>query len=273
MGDAFEVFRCPICFEFASGAVSVKCCSQVFCKECILSVPLPRYCPMCRSSEREVKFSDAVAIQRALDQRLVECPNKCSIPKLCYGDLKAHCASSCLKRKVSCPSRECNWAPDSADALPQHIASAHADILIARAVHLFEARPVPEPERDHRVEAIRTSSRLSRLGESGMRYCGGPLPSPCGCCNGKCGPTNGCACAECMAIETRVRKLPRGWLVNKKGASCRKGTTGRYYCGRKHSSLSNVEGCDGWCGATDGPQCTDCAIIQKLASRWYSELL
>jgi len=285
MEGVLEVFRCPICLEYAADAVSVKCCQQVFCKACISGIPAPRYCPMCRSDEREVKFSDAIAVQRALDQRVNECPNKCGI-KLPHGNLKAHCASSCPKRIVSCPSKECQWPAGCADTLPLHIATAHADKLVAHASRLFEAslsssssssaqRDIPLViEADSRIEAVRTpSSRASRLGTSGMRYCGGYLPSPaCGCCNGRCGPTNGCSCAECMEIETRLRKLPKGWLVNKNGASCRKGITGKYYCGRRQTSLDLMP-CDGWCGPTNGPQCNDCAIIQKLASRWYPRLL
>lgn len=36
--------------------------------------------------------------------------------------------------------------------------------------------------------------RIARLGETGKYYCGGDLEGHCNCCNGECGPTNGCNC-------------------------------------------------------------------------------
>jgi len=32
------------------------------------------------------------------------------------------------------------------------------------------------------------------IGENGIFYCGSRLGFSCGCCNGNCGPNNGCCC-------------------------------------------------------------------------------
>lgn len=101
--------------------------------------------------------------------------------------------------------------------------------------------------------------REARLGETGKYYCGGVLGTNCMCCNGYCGPDNGCNCASCMKLDMAMRLLPTGYLVNREGAACRKGDTGSFYCGRK--SLIGVAFCDGYCGPTNGPACVSCKTI------------
>jgi len=48
-------------------------------------------------------------------------------------------------------------------------------------------------------------------------------------------------------------------LVNKEGATCRKGETGNYYCGR--ACLKGIAFCDGYCGPTNGPNCPSCKLV------------
>ena len=43
--------------------------------------------------------------------------------------------------------------------------------------------------------------RRARIGESGKYYCGGVLDTNCMCCNGYCGPDNGCNCSACMKLD------------------------------------------------------------------------
>ena len=38
------------------------------------------------------------------------------------------------------------------------------------------------------------------IGETGKYYCGMRLLS-CGCCDGTCGPNNGCNCLACQALD------------------------------------------------------------------------
>lgn len=36
-----------------------------------------------------------------------------------------------------------------------------------------------------------------KKGTTGLYYCGNTLDVKCSCCNGFCGPTNGCQCSSC----------------------------------------------------------------------------
>jgi len=46
---------------------------------------------------------------------------------------------------------------------------------------------------------------IARIGLTGIYYCGNPLGLRCGCCNGYCGPDNGCCCLFCMKLTLRAR--------------------------------------------------------------------
>ncbi|XP_072049397.1 uncharacterized protein [Amphiura filiformis] len=94
----------------------------------------------------------------------------------------------------------------------------------------------------------------ARKGTTGKYYCGRRVLS-CFCCNGHCGPTNGCNCVDCQKLDNDERREVR---FNSAGAPARKGTTGKYYCGRRVLSCFC---CNGHCGPTNGCNCADC---QKL---------
>ena len=78
------------------------------------------------------------------------------------------------------------------------------------------------------------------------------------CCNSFCGPDSGCNCSSCMKLDIETRLLPKGYLVNKEGASCRS-NDGKFYCGRR--VLVGEPFCDGYCGPTNGPSCPSCKIL------------
>ena len=112
--------------------------------------------------------------------------------------------------------------------------------------------------------------RLARLGNNGKFYCGGNLDGPkCNCCNGKCGPTNGCNCSACMSLDVEKRNLSHSWLVNCEGAParCSSQNPGTFYCGRlvmKHDIRT-----DGYCGPNNGPQCSACEKLNMQVKRRY----
>ncbi|RNA05305.1 E3 ubiquitin- ligase SINA-like 4 [Brachionus plicatilis] len=94
------------------------------------------------------------------------------------------------------------------------------------------------------------SKKASRLGKSGKYYCGQKLDGACRlgglsrrCCDGICGPADGCNCSECMMLDIKYRCLTKGWLVNKEGFRARRSQTGLFYCGRK--CMENDPLCDG----------------------------
>lgn len=106
-----------------------------------------------------------------------------------------------------------------------------------------------------------STNKVSRLGKSGKYYCGQKLHGFCRCCNGFCGPTNGCNCSECMMLDIKNRSLPKGWLVNKEGFSARRSQIGFFYCGRK--CMTGFARCDGYCGPTNGPNCSSCKELDQ----------
>lgn len=55
--------------------------------------------------------------------------------------------------------------------------------------------------------------RVSRIGKTGKYYCGQKM-NKCDCCNGECGPSDGCNCVGCMALDIEARKLPKWHFVN-----------------------------------------------------------
>jgi hypothetical protein len=125
-------------------------------------------------------------------------------------------------------------------------------------------------ERDIIIGTTNSSDRHSRLGASGKFYCQGPLNASCSCCDGNCGPTNGCNCVACMELDVASRCLPKGYLVNKEGRISKLAPNGNVYCGSK--VMSGVPGCDGWCGPNNGPQCSSCSILQTQWSERYSKI-
>ena len=112
--------------------------------------------------------------------------------------------------------------------------------------------------------------RTARVGASGKYYCGGPLNTNCGCCDGSCGPTTGCNCSGCMELDLAARCLPSGYLVNKEGRVAKLSSNGNVYCGSK--VMNGVPGCDGWCGPNSGPQCSSCRILQSQWSERYCKI-
>ncbi|CAF4163891.1 unnamed protein product [Rotaria sordida] len=129
-------------------------------------------------------------------------------------------------------------------------------------------------EFDDRLErALNNRGQYARLGSTGKFYCGGALDGlQCSCCNGKCGPTSGCNCSSCMLLDVQKRALSRGWLVNRDGASarCSRQETRTFYCGRK--VMPNDGTSDGYCGPTNGPQCTACQKLNQQRSGRYNQI-
>jgi hypothetical protein len=127
---------------------------------------------------------------------------------------------------------------------------------------------------DDRLERTRNKfGRYARLGSSGKFYCGGELDGPrCSCCNGRCGPSNGCNCSGCMLLDVQKRQLPHGWLVNREGASarCSRENPTKFYCGRM--VMTHDRRTDGYCGPTDGEQCNACLKLNEQQFRRYGQI-
>ena len=114
-----------------------------------------------------------------------------------------------------------------------------------------------------KIDVLENSRGLqSRLGSTGKYYCGQALDVRCTCCNGLCGPTNGCNCSSCMELDIKSRNLPQGWLVNSDGYVSRRKTQNElFYCGRK---VMDQRECDGYCGPNNGPNCNSCKRLDQM---------
>jgi hypothetical protein len=121
-------------------------------------------------------------------------------------------------------------------------------------------RPVIIAAFDRIAKTTNGAGRASRLGGSGKYYCGGRLETKCSCCDGYCGPDNGCNCLSCMKLDIASRQLQKGYLVNKEGRIARPSpSTQQFYCGSR--VLVGKPGCDGYCGPTNGPACGACILL------------
>ncbi|CAF4049225.1 unnamed protein product [Rotaria sordida] len=127
---------------------------------------------------------------------------------------------------------------------------------------------------DNRLErTLNSRGQYARLGNTGKFYCGGTLDERrCNCCNDICGPTSGCNCSACMLLDIQKRALPRGWFVNSDGASarCSRVRPTTFYCGRQ--VMPDDGRSDGYCGPTDGPQCTACQRLNEQRNDRYGEI-
>jgi len=56
---------------------------------------------------------------------------------------------------------------------------------------------------------------IAHYGETGKLYCGNKMDERCLCCDGGCGPDNGCNCESCMELEKKVLRLPSYYLINR----------------------------------------------------------
>ncbi|CAF3927391.1 unnamed protein product [Rotaria sp. Silwood1] len=135
---------------------------------------------------------------------------------------------------------------------------------------LFEQSAAVMP---NRVDNVNKYGRAATIGLSGKYYCGGYLDyMHCRCCDGRCGPNNGCNCSACMELDIEKRRLPKGTLVNRDGApasrSQKDGKT--FYCGRR--ILKQTIDSNGYCGPYDGPQCDACQALNEQTSRYMSLL-
>ena len=75
-----------------------------------------------------------------------------------------------------------------------------------------------------------------------------------------------------MSLDVQKRQLPRGWLVNRDGASakCSRDEPTKFYCGRM--VMTHDRRTDGYCGPTNGPQCNACLRLSEQQDRRYGQV-
>ncbi|CDW77233.1 e3 ubiquitin-protein ligase herc2 [Stylonychia lemnae] len=256
-------------------------CNNIMCEECIKSLK-KRDCPSCR--KEQFVFKQSILARRLIGTLPADCPNGCG-EKSTIGNIDQH-LRKCPLRVHVCQVDKCPFEGKK-DEFLQHLVESH-DLVLIRQYDATSQSTIEEENKTQEVESTEMSGKfnlnfdrvgsmrnekgkLARLGESGKYYCGGPLETDCMCCNGYCGPGNGCNCQYCMKLDMQVRMVPKGYLVNREGAMCRKGTTSNYYCGRL--CMKGVAFCDGYCGPTNGPACPSCKLINTQANDRYRNLI
>ena len=292
-----ESFNCPICLDVCNDPVESSCCKNLFCLEC--SSSLNSECSFCR---KNCRFERSTLARRLIDKLPLSCEH-CKL-KTCRGNLQSH-YNNCEEYPINCPIDQCESSKISKSKIIEHIMNRHKSEVIKRlpaildvfndSSKVFNSQAVYNQshslptlkagvsntqslnslnaETNISIEA-KTNSKgnVARIGQSGKYYCGKDLDRvDCRCCNGSCGPTNGCNCSACMQLDLFSRNLPKGWLVNREGYPSRKGSTGSFYCGR--CVMKNVPNCDGFCGPTNGPNCDSCKKLDVLAKNRYSNLI
>ena len=242
-----DQLSCPICIEICSDAVETNCCSQLICENCSLGL---RACPICRAEPL------GVTINKSMRRMIGSMPATCNCGhKTTRADLNEH-EMVCPIKLSTCTVKNCGFT-GVRETFLKHVTEQHPIEVIA----YFSA-----PIRDC-IGKIGDA----RIGETGKYYCGQLLNTVCFCCNWFCGPGDGCNCQSCMQLDIAARALPKGYLVNREGRIARAGSNNLWYCGAK--VMRGVPNCDGWCGPTNGPQCSACQWLQAQLSTRYSSIV
>lgn len=253
-----EELLCSICFEIAEKAVETSCCHHIFCEACLNKISKSA-CPMCRS---RFKIQISHTARRIIDNNHTRYPTMHCDIDITRLNSPEHEPISQYQLFV-CPKAECSFYGDSAAYL-HHLTCIHADAIVKNS-HMI----LIQPDNDLIGIKINAAGRKSRIGITGKYYCNGALGEfKCTCCDGTCGPKNGCNCKHCMALDIQTRRLPMNHLVNREGVICRRNIeTDRFYCGRFISQDGNEI-----CGPVYGPSCRACLRVNLQAYSRYGNV-
>ncbi|KAI8800498.1 hypothetical protein BJ742DRAFT_780328 [Cladochytrium replicatum] len=291
--DLSEHFQCAICLDILSEPHETLCCHQLFCKECLIALSSTSHvCPFCRKNP--IAHSPSGLALRLMANITMPCPLQCGISV--QGDKYwKHQQNDCPKRppplqapKIAIPppddQNSGTFIEQMLGQLQLQLTSSSTRQTLPQIRHgLTTTRRSPQSQRmrsPSRSQSLPTSTPsntispnaiaakrnadggLARLGRSGKHYCGGPLDFTCECCDGFCGPSSGCNCSACMALDIETRQLPINTLVNSDGAVTEPCDNGTWYCGRRMPELQGRFDSDGYCGPDSGPQCQSCEELQ-----------
>ena len=258
--DSF--LTCPVCIDIATEAVESNCCGVVFCLRCARDV-LAESCPNCRAAP--FKWKETLIARRMINSLPRACPN-CE-EKTTYGELKGH-MFKCSKAVRKCAIKNCTFFGMN-DEFLAHVDQNHHKEFLERFDQDIQSNmknSLAAEGTDPIAPTKNNKGSECKLGSTGKFYCGLPLEGAC-CCDGYCGPTNGCNCRACMVLDIQMRRLEKGYWVNNEGATCRKGASGKVYCGRKKGMYHYNS--NSYCGPNHGDNCRACqALEQQLETRY-----
>ena len=254
-----DILMCSICHCLPREAVESGCCHQLYCEMCLLSCQkMYESCPTCKQSN--IPYVPSHLARRLIDQTPVPCPYDCSEP-LTHAQLVSH-SLTCKSRIFHCALPSCIFQ-GIYTAFLEHVSNMHPeDIIKSMSVegkeNVEDKEAKGKREEGWEKDKVNQEGRAVHLGITGKFYCGVKQKIKCECCNGYCGPNDGCNCSSCMKLDVKYRALGKGSLVNTAGAiaSYDKGNY-NFFCGRRVH-----KGSDKLCGL--GNQCYDCTKLQNI---------
>ena len=226
------MFACSMCHQLPPEPFSCNGCGQIICKECFkekIKSKKDSSCPHCQAPLAQI-IPNAFA-KRLIGDLVIKCPNLCG---------EEYTVLNSRKHKQICPLRQIQCV-DCKNSIvltkfEEHIWSEHLKSALQRfdADFMKKERLSRVKKCDRIAKAGNAHGNYSQIGMKGKFYCGMRIEA-CdedGCCDGHCGPTNGCNCRACQFIDVEARNLPPGFLVNRNGHSCRfsKGSN-QVHCG------------------------------------------
>ncbi len=239
-----DYYTCHVCLQVADDAVETECCHHVFCEHCIAAWYVThKECPLCR--KHMFTWTVSTFLRQVIADKPMVCPFGCGkgFPR---SELKSH-TDLCESREFICTLGDCKFKSKRADFLA-HIFSQHDGVVLDRFDRskykpqepvAEAAAPAVNLANEYKFKkglnlcagVMNSAGHLARLGSTGKFYCGEHVDGKCGCCDGTCGPTNGCNCVACMRLDIAIRSLPKGYLVNKCGRIAKYvPESGLFYC-------------------------------------------
>lgn len=273
-----DEFHCGICRDYVSNAVETACCHNLACEECFT---IQAQCPWCGSSE--VRYSPSFPIRRIVSNLPTHC-TECDLA-IKRGEITHH-ITVCPKRKITCLF--C-FSIFSKDVISKHLYQYHEEEVLSTLLGLeqtkllltlnskgmlsndgvlLQSNTSNTPENLIGVK-INLNGTQARLGGNGKYYCSSKNNTCKECCEGVCGPFEGCNCWECMSLDVKNRKLSREYMVNREGRICRRYDNGSVFCGCRVICLDSdrVE-----CSLDNGMNCEACQKIQKQWDVIYAQV-
>lgn len=190
MEKIIEILSCAKCKVISNNPLESKCCSLIFCEKCLTKI-----CPVCK---KMTTFNASVALQKIIQQILIPC--KFCNTEFSQSAMQDH-YKTCSKFTSLCFL--CNQELIREETI-EHLQEKHPEMIID-----FCYKEHNDPIIGLKINS---AGRNAELGRTGKYYCKGPIGYPCGCCNGVCGPSNGCNCLPCLKLDKEARGLLNEFL-------------------------------------------------------------
>jgi hypothetical protein len=259
--ELHENLKCPICIEFVEEPIECQECFNIFCFSCLYSSEKSfkfKDCPMCRKIPN---FKESQFAKRLLRNIQVECPNDCGElvsrgelkEHIAKCENKQYECSVCLltfKQKIFFEHLTQNHKSEIISAFDNK--TKIADDISKISLNQINSKVIPKSEVEIQTDVIeqiplvvsvidnnsnsqnqieqgellkitlinRKGNKMFK-GNNELYYCGKKSDVICNCCDGYCGPQNGCLCSHCMDFNLKYRTLPPGVFINENGKVCK----------------------------------------------------